>query len=185
VLMDAGGHRITLRREGYQPKTSNVILAGGDQQGLTVTLEVQQEQKETIVVREREVDNSQTWMIAGWVTTGALATGAIITGLLGKSEANELKQLRQADARDYVPVPGGNSALPGRIDDTKSHARTLFLVSDVMSGAALIVGGLSLWVTLSPPGPERAEPSASPPPKAPEPVQVGYADGQLQLRGRF
>jgi PEGA domain-containing protein len=185
VLVDAGVHRVTLRRGGYQQKTSNVTLAGGDEQALTVTLEVQQEQKETIVVREREVDNSQTWMIAGWVTTGALATGAIITGFLGKSEANELKQLRKADARDYVPVPGGNSALPGRIDDTKSHASTLFLASDVMSGAALIVGGLSLWVTLNPPGPERAGPSDNPPPKAPEPVQVGYADGQLQLRGSF
>jgi PEGA domain-containing protein len=185
VLVDAGVHRVMLRHAGYQPKTSNVTLAGGDEQGLTVTLEVQQEQKETIVVRERESDNSQTWMIAGWVTTGALATGAIITGFLGKGEANELKELRKADARDYVSVPGGNSALPGRIDDTKSHASTLFLASDVLSGAALIMGGLSLWVTLNPPGPERAGPTDNVPPKAPEPVQVGYADGQVQLRGSF
>ena len=129
------------------------------------------------------IENSaQTWMIAGWATTGALIAGAIVTGVMGKNEANELKQLRKADARAYEDQPEG---LPGRIDDTKSNASSLFLASDVMSGAALIVGGLSLWITLDPPEPEqRGTPEPAAPPKV-DRVDLGYENGQLLVRGRF
>ena len=70
------------------------------------------------------------------------------------------------------------------MEDTKKNAQTLFLASDIMSGAAIVVGGLSLWITLDPPKPERAVVPEKPTPK-PEGVQVGYQNGQLQLRGRF
>jgi hypothetical protein len=183
LLMDAGVHRVTLRRSGYLPKTEDVTLAGGDNKSIDVTLELQPEAKQTIVVREREVvdDSAQTWMIAGWATTGALVAGAIVTGIMGKNEANELDQLRGADARDYT-----NPDLGQRIDDTKQNASTLFLASDVMTGAALIVGGLSLWITLDPPEPERpASPGETPTPKPIDSVAVGYQDGQVSLRGSF
>jgi len=181
LLMDAGVHRVTLRRPGYLPKTEDVTLAGGDNKSIEVTLELQPEEKQTIVVREREIvdDSAQTWIIAGWATTGALAAGAIVTGIMGKNEANELDQLRGADARDYTD-------LAQRIDDTKKNASTLFLASDVLTGAALIVGGLSLWITLDPPEPERpASPGETPAPKPLDSVAVGYQDGQLSLRGSF
>ena len=181
LLMDAGVHRVTLRRPGYLPKTEDVTLAGGDNKSIAVTLELQPEEKQTIVVREREVvdDSAQTWMIAGWATTGALVAGAIVTGMMGKNEASELDQLRGADARDYTD-------LGQRIDDTKKNASTLFLASDVMTGAALIVGGLSLWITLDPPEPERpASPGETPAPKPLDSVAVGYQDGQISLRGSF
>jgi hypothetical protein len=176
LLVDAGVHRVTLRRPGYLPKTSNVTLAGGDEQSLSVALERQPENKETIVVREREVveDNTTTWIIAGWVTTGALAAGAVVTGIMGAGEADELDQLRGGLASDY------DGELPGRLDDARSNAKTLFLVSDVLTGAAVIAGGLSLWITLDPPHPER--PADTPPPRG---VQVGYEHGQVQLRGSF
>lgn len=182
LLMDAGVHRVTLRRSGYLPKTEDVTLAGGDNKSIDVTLELQPEAKQTIVVREREVvdDSAQTWMIAGWATTGALVAGAIVTGIMGKNEANELDQLRGADVRT-------DPDLGQRIDDTKKNASTLFLASDVMTGAALIVGGLSLWITLDPPEPERpASPGETPAPKPPlDSVAVGYQDGQVSLRGSF
>jgi tetratricopeptide (TPR) repeat protein len=180
LLVDAGAHRVTVRRAGYLPKTSAVTLAGGDEQALSVALEREPEDKPTIVVREREVvdDSARTWMIAGWVTTGALAAGAVVTGILGSKEADELKRLRGAYAPSY-------DDLPARIDKTKSNARTLFLASDVMSGAALVVGGLSLWITLDPPEPERSSEPAAPPPKLDKGLELGYADGQLQMRGSF
>jgi hypothetical protein len=180
LLVDAGMHRVTLRRSGYLPRTSNVTLAGGDEQTVNVTLEVQPDEKQTIVVREREIveSSAQTWIIAGWATTGALIAGAVVTGIMGSNEADELEQLRGADSSEY-----DNPSLADRMEDTKKNAQTLFLASDIMSGAALVVGGLSLWITLDPPKPERAVVPEKPEPK-PE-VQLGYADGQLQLRGRF
>jgi hypothetical protein len=49
----------------------------------------------------------------------------------------------------------------------------------------LIVGGLSLWITLDPPEPEkRAEPAPAAPPKV-DRVDLGYENGQLLVRGRF
>ncbi|HTV25644.1 MAG TPA: PEGA domain-containing protein, partial [Polyangiaceae bacterium] len=188
LLVDAGVHRVTVRRPGYTPKTSNVTLAGGDEQNLTVALERQPEEKQTIVVREQVVeDNATTWMIAGWVTTGALAAGAVVTGIMGASEADELDQLRGGLASDYTDGnrPGAD-VLQGRLDDTRSNAKTLFLVSDVLTGAALIAGGLSLWITLDPIRPERAAETPTPTPTpTPGAVQVGYERGQLQLRGSF
>ena len=96
LLVDAGVHRVTLRRPGYLPRTSSVTLAGGEEQALSVALQPQPEEK-TIVVREREVieDTGKTWMIAGWITTGALAAGAVVTGIMGSSAADELEQLRR------------------------------------------------------------------------------------------
>jgi len=178
LLVDAGVHRVTVRLPGYLPKVSNITLAGGDAQTLTVALERQPEEKQTIVVREREVveDNATTWMIAGWVTTGALAAGAVVTGIMGAGEADELDQLRGGLASDY------DGELPNRLDDARSNAKTLFLVSDVLTGAAVIVGGLSLWITLDPPSPSR--PAETPAPEA-KGVQVGYERGQVQLRGSF
>lgn len=179
LLVDAGVHRISVRRQGYQPRSARVTLAGGDEQTLALDLEPQPEDKPTIVVRERvDEGSSQTLMIAGWVTTGALVAGAIVTGFMGASEADELEQLKGGDARDYED-------LAGRLEETKSNASTLLLTSDILSGAALVVGGLSLWITIDPLESGTARPNdlrASVPAKG---VQVGYQDSQLQLRASF
>jgi hypothetical protein len=180
LLIDAGVHRVAVRRQGYQPRTAVVTLAGGDKQTLDLTLEVQPEDKPTFVVRERIIpeDDSQTLMIAGWVTTGALVAGAIVTGIMGAGEADELEKLKGADQRDY-------DDLPARLEDAKSNASALLLASDVFSGAAIIVGGLTLWITIDPleSGPPKA--ADEPVVEAQKSLQVGYQEGQVQLRGSF
>lgn len=177
LLVDAGVHRVIVRHPGYLQRNDQVTLAGGDRQSLAVTLELEPPEKSTIVVREREVQSNSTLVIGGWVTTGALATAAVVTGILGAGKANDLKNLRTAD-------PNKVSDLGAKLDDTKSSARTLLLVSDVCSGAAVVVGGLSLWFTLNPlkqstegPVAEGGEPA--------RPLQLGYEANQLKLRGSF
>lgn len=179
LLVDAGVHRISVRRQGYQPRSARVTLAGGDEQTLALNLEPQPEAKSTIVVRERLVEegSSQTLMIAGWVTTGALVAGAIVTGIMGAGEADELEQLKAADSRDYED-------LAGRLKDTKSNASTLLLASDIFSGAALVVGGLSLWITIDPI--DSSDPAGEPPGARPsKSLELGYQDSQLQVRASF
>jgi hypothetical protein len=172
-------HRIAVRKPGYLQRNSQVTLAGGDRQTLPLSLDKQPEEKATIVVREREVENDSTLMIAGWVATGALAAGAIVTGIMGAGEAKELKQLRASDPAD---VPN----LGERMDTTKSNASSLLLASDVFSGAAVVVGGLSLWITVSPPD-NSSKPAEKPvtQPAPGRPLQVGYQEGQIKFRGSF
>ena len=55
----------------------------------------------------------------------------------------------------------------------------------MLTGAALIVGGLSLWITLDPPEPERTPAQRPTPTPTPPGLEVGYADGLLQVRGSF
>lgn len=185
LLVDAGVHRVSLRRQGYQQRTNRVTLAGGDQQTAAVPLELIPEGKQTIVVRERaaEQDEFQTLMIAGWATTGALAAGAIITGIMGAGEAKDLEDLRKSDPTEYPDA----EAFRSRLDSTKSSAGSLLLASDVFSGAAIVVGGLSLWLTVAPPTSEKAPAKEHPVPSSPpQPgLQVGYHEGQVQFRGQF
>jgi tetratricopeptide (TPR) repeat protein len=180
LLVDAGVHRIVVRRAGYLQRNSQVTLAGGDRQVLPLTLDKQPEEKATIVVRERAAEKDSTLMIAGWVATGALTAGAILTGIMGAGEAKELKELRAADPRDY-------DNLGERLDSTKSNASSLFLASDVFSGAAIVVGGLSLWITVSPLDPSKPAPNDKPAtrPGPGKPLQVGYQEGQIKVRGSF
>src|SRR5688572_15459659 len=179
LLVDAGVHRIAIRRAGYLQRNHQVTLAGGDRQALSLTLDKQPESKSTIVVRDRVVENDSTLMIAGWVATGALTAGAVVTGLLGSGEAQELEDLKASDPSDY-------DNFSERLESTKSNASSLFLASDVFSGAALIVGGLSLWVTLSPSDSGDEPATEKPAPSEPSrPLQVGYQEGQIKLRGSF
>jgi PEGA domain len=180
LLVDAGVHRIAVRKSGYIQRTSQVTLAGGDRQTLPLSLDPQPEEKATIVVRERDVGDDSTLMIAGWVTTGALTAGAIVTGIMGAGEAKELEQLRASDPKDV-------EKLGERMDSTKSNASSLLLASDVFSGAAVVIGGLSLWITLSPPDNHKSAPSEKPAtqPGPGRPLQVGYQEGMIKLRGSF
>jgi len=177
LLVDAGIHRLIVRHPGYLQRNDQVTLAGGDRQSLAVTLELEPPEKSTIVVREREVQSNSTLVIGGWVTTGALATAAVVTGILGAGKAKDLKSLRTADPREY-------SDLGAKLDDTKSSASTLLLVSDVCSGAAVVVGGLSLWFTLNPLKQSSEGPVAEGG-DAQQPLQLGYDANQLKLRGSF
>jgi len=178
LLVDAGIHRIVVRRPGYLPRNSQVTLAGGDRQAVPLSLDPQPAEKSTIVVREREVQSNSTLILAGWVSTGALAAGAIVTGILGAGKAKDLKDLRSADPRDY-------DDFGAELDDTKSSASSLLLASDVCSGAAVVVGGLSLWLTLTSTESTEAVPADKRMAESGHPFQVGYEENQLKLRGSF
>lgn len=189
LLVDAGVHRISAKKQGYLQRTNQVTLAGGDRQTLALELELMPEEKQTIVVHERDApeERGNTLAIAGWVTTGALAAGAIVTGILGAGAKGDLDDLKAGDPRDYPTDPDtGLSTLRARLDDKQSSARTLLLVSDICSGAALVVGGVSLWFSINPLESGKPPATGAPPPAAPgKDLQVGYEAGQLQLRGRF
>jgi hypothetical protein len=73
-----------------------------------------------------------------WAATGALTAGAVVLGVLGASEASSLEHERTS----LGATTSSLNALHGR-------AQGYLIAADVVGGAALLAGGLSLYVQLS------------------------------------
>ena len=154
LLIDAGEHRLTLRHRGYQPRTEEVTLAGGDE--LEVNLELVPVKKAEPVVIVKEVPNQTTgpgldrgvqqddfpYATVAWVATGAFTVGAVVTGVVGLTAKDEYDSLVQPDGDQDENVAE-------EIDDARKKARTWFLVSDVLKGAAVVSGATALYLTLT------------------------------------
>lgn len=104
-----------------------------------------------------------------WVVTGALAAGATVTGVLALSANSSLSRDR-----------GDLSVSSSGIDSKASKVRTLAIVTDSLAAAAVIAGGVSLWLTLSP---SRAH--EGPDKTAQTPLKVGVSPSGLGLKGAF
>jgi tetratricopeptide (TPR) repeat protein len=174
LLVDAGVHRISARKPGYLPRGEQITLAGADESTLALTLDLIPQGSKTIVVHERDsgLDERTTWIIVGWSATGVLAASAVVTGFLGKGKANDLKELRVTETnRDDL-------------DSARSSAHTMLLASDILTASALVVGGLSLWATLTPPAKEPEKPTPRPT-KAGVDLDVQLGMTEVRLTGRF
>jgi hypothetical protein len=99
-----------------------------------------------------------------WGTTGVLAAGAAVTGALTLKSKSDLNA-------QLATFPGNAS----RIDASRNRGKTLALTTDALGGAAIVAGGLALWLTFAG--------HAGPSEKAG--VEVGLGPGNVQLRGRF
>jgi hypothetical protein len=78
---------------------------------------------------------SYTWV--GWTATGVFAAGAAASGLLMLSALDERRQLES------------RPATTDEVDDAESRARRYALAADVLSAAAIVSAGVSLYFTLS------------------------------------
>ena len=101
----------------------------------------------------------------GWIATGALASGAIVTGVEALNANSSLTRAKT----------GGPSTV-GTLSDLSSRARGFALASDIMTGATVVVFGVTLYFALRPPS-HAAEPSAS--------LGVRLALGRVSLEGTF
>ncbi len=168
ILLDAGLHTVTLRKPGYLPASERITLAGRDAAERSIELRpVPVNERERIVV-ERQVDTSTekeptvpSLVWAGWIATGALATSAAVTGVLGVSAAGELEDLQNDP-----------DAQRRELNDAQKRADSLFLTADLLTAAALLTGGASLYFTLFTGGPAQ-RPERDAPPRSAS-VGVGW-----------
>jgi hypothetical protein len=176
LLVDAGEHTLEVRKAGFYSKGSPVKLAGREETTVTVEITKVPEAKVGPTVVERieapvvKADRTPMWI--GWAVTGALAVGAGVVGYFGITKANDLESMRT----DF-PVSRK------QLDDTKKSAQTLFIVSDSLAAAAVVAGGVSLYLTLTTSGGPKApkDKAPTPPPK----VGLRVGPGQLTLAGTF
>ncbi|HTE43762.1 MAG TPA: PEGA domain-containing protein, partial [Gemmatimonadaceae bacterium] len=133
VLINPGRRKITATKTGMFPATKSVVFAGSDVE--MVNLELVDLPKREVAQQEKEIPVAA---YIGWGITGALAIGAGVTGVLAL-KAN-------ADQNDAVDRQSATARAD--IDDAHSKTRSFSIAADVLTGAAVVAGGISLYLTL-------------------------------------
>lgn len=177
LLLDAGEHRLSARKAGYQPRASQVTLAGRDALSVRLELEKIPDGPSSIIVQQRVAEDSDrpAWIWGTWSATGALAVGAAVTGALGIKAANDLEAQRDE-------INTNKNAL----ESQSRRATTLLRTADVLGGLAILTGGVALYLTLSSPSAEESDAPSKDPAQPPAP-QVGLAlrPGWLGVSGTY
>ncbi|HEX6275273.1 MAG TPA: hypothetical protein VFZ53_19670 [Polyangiaceae bacterium] len=177
VLLDAGEHKITARKRGYDGRAVPVTLAGRDSMLVEIKLDKIPEGGSRVVIQQVDKESDPTWMYAMWSATGVLAVGAGVFGVLGIKEKNELEDLRvQKD-----PEPTRDE-----LDDTSRRAKSLLTTADILGVAAVASGGIALYLTLTY-EPDKGKGREKPPGTKPAAVKTGLVVGpnRIALKGEF
>lgn len=176
AVVNAGRHKVTVLKDGYVPMSRSIAVAGRDNAVVVLDLtsatslpaaapgSAEGASEDRPVASDGRESDSFPWV--GWTLTGVFAAGAVVTGVLALGAEGDL-----ADERDR---PGASRA---SLDDKESAVFNYALTSDILTGAAIIAGGLSLYLTLDGDGPAASDASAD--------VQVGVGPGNVLLRGSF
>lgn len=190
ITVSAGRRKITVSREGYATQSKTVDLASNDTTKLTFDLVERPGQPASADPKPapaaeggEEPDappeapsaapdgptpatGTSIMPVAGWVATGAFAAGAVVCGVLALGASSDLKDLRAQQG-----------ASPEALSDAASKTTTLAIVTDVLTGAALIAGGISIYYTVTSPSPA--------PTAGARAVRVGVSPSGVRVLGTF
>ncbi|MBX3234303.1 MAG: hypothetical protein KIT84_21555 [Labilithrix sp.] len=171
LAVSIGRRKLVATKAGEAPQTKFVEVSAGETKAVTFDAghvapppppprASAPEQEGPVVPHKR----SPLYTV-GWVTAGALAAGAVVTGILAVSSADDLDQAR--------------NTFPGNARDIDSKASTttaLSVTTDALAASAIIVGGVTLYFTLTRPKSPKAAGTT---------VRVGGGPGSLILGGTF
>jgi hypothetical protein len=145
ILVSTGRRRLTATRLGKPPVTQVVELAGGDLKKIAFTMP-----EDAPVVEEKK-----PIPVVPWVITGALAVGWGITGGLALSASNDVTNDR------------AHLTTAGTLSNDHNRAVTLAGISDALGVTAVLMGGLSVYMTVRATArPSHTDDTAPPPPPA-------------------
>jgi hypothetical protein len=135
MLIDAGEHALRATAPSYAPKDRTITLAGGDHVAVRFDLVslAPAPRPEEPTVRRRPI----FW--PGFAATGGLAAGAAVSGILMLNARSRLDTLQN--------TPGSSQA---QRETYASRTNTTALVADIFTGLAVVTGGISLYLSLSP-----------------------------------
>jgi hypothetical protein len=135
IHLNAGTHEVIARSLGRWSRR-RIVVSGGE--GTVVDFDLSPPKKP----RPPAEDGGRTrWLWVGWTTTGVLTAGAVFSGF------------KALDAQsDYEAEFGRLDADRGELDRLDSRAGKWALATDILGGAALVSGAVSLYFTLNPAG---------------------------------
>lgn len=172
VMVNAGRHRVTATFEG---RTATRSVEVGGRERITVDLQVPKPQAAAPVTPEpsrpplRESSGPSPYVWIGWGTAVALGAGAAVTGILALSQKSDL------EAANYV-----GDTPPEELESDRSSGRTLAITSDVLTAAAVVTAGVSLYFTIS--TMDDGEPPAT---ASPAVRSVSLGPGRVAVEGSF
>jgi hypothetical protein len=178
VFVNAGKRKVSAAKSGYAPATRVVVLAGGDEK--TIELELRpgsagpqplqtkpaaplEKPKHEKPVKEATPGRSVPWLL--WGVTGALAIGATTAGVLTLQSQNDFNNKKDHPASKDV------------LDKASKKTRTLAIVTDVLIGGTVVVGGYATYLTFFEPQKEPAADSTA--------LQFRVGPGRVEVGGRF
>jgi tetratricopeptide (TPR) repeat protein len=149
VLVDAGQHRIDVKRSGYSARTAAVDVEGGQLVRLHLKLVPLPSQPSVPLPPEpgRALQTS-LWIVTAGL--GALAVGGVVGTWVQRERYEEAR--RSPQSGDPAQVRHG-------LDDERSDVRRWALAADVLAAACAMTGGLALYVSLQ--APAELEPTVS------------------------
>jgi len=141
IRVSAGRRKITVSKPGFLPMTRDVDLAGRDKKDLDFKLTAltagrSDKASPAPVVPRRESKGMSTGF---WIGMGATAALAVTAGVVGYAAIQA-----KSDHDDMLDKLGTTQ---GQIDDSRKKVKNLSLAADILGGAALITGTLTLVLT--------------------------------------
>jgi tetratricopeptide (TPR) repeat protein len=147
VLVDAGEHRLTVRKTGYLPQTKPLALAGRDEVSIEMTLEAEPKRfttEKTVIVERRtspqikSTDQRSLYLLLGWSGVGLLSAGWATAGYVGYAANQDRNDLRKT-------LQSSNSEL----NRLETKTKNWYLASDIFGATSIIAAGSMLYYTLS------------------------------------
>jgi tetratricopeptide (TPR) repeat protein len=134
MVIDAGEHTLRATASGYLASDRTLTLAGGDR--ASVRLELR-----TVSQLHPEGPPPRTHAIfwPGFVVAGALGAGAIASGIVALDAHARWNTLEN--------TPGSN---PAQRQSEANTVNTANLAADIMTGLAVVAGGISIYLSLGP-----------------------------------
>jgi PEGA domain len=142
VLVSIGQRQVTASFAGRPPMSRWIDIAADDD--ASVMIQLPAPQGSTAAPRALSTPppahdgGGATLRLVGWITTGVLAAGAVTFGILAVQQSSEL-----ATARNTYPVQ------PSTLTNESSLASTYSILADSLGAAALVVGGITLFSTVT------------------------------------
>jgi len=176
ITLSTGRRRITLQKEGYMPATQRFDVAGGDDLKWKLDLTpmrtagapsslTSEPARSPAPVAPASSDRPDGMGTGFWVSltaTGVLAAGSGVFGFLALDA--------QSDNDDEVETVGVDR---NALEDSKSDVQRYALGADILAGAAVVAGGLTLYFALD--GGDAAGGS----------TEIGMTPGGATVRGTF
>jgi hypothetical protein len=140
VFLNPGRRKVSAKFEGRLPDAKVITVASGDKADVELNLV---EPPKTIV------KTGSDWKpVVAWTATGVFAIGAGISAILtngAKSDLDDLHNKRNQDAAPSKNVARGD--LHKELVDQESKTKTLALITDICTGAAIVGAAVSVYLT--------------------------------------